>query len=530
MVHAFCDDALADHDAVALADLIRRRELSPREVEDAAVARLEQVAPKLNAVACAAYDRPRRGDAADAPLFGVPTLVKDNTDVAGLPTNHGTDAYVARPAAADGRFARQFLATGMTVLGKSRMPEYGLNASTEFRAAAPTLNPWNTGYSVGASSGGAAALVAAGAVPIAHANDGGGSIRIPAAAAGLVGLKPSRGRHVDGEEARMLPIKIISEGVVTRSVRDTAAFLAALERSWRNPRLAPLGLVEGPARRRLRVGLLLESVEGVEVDAPTRAAVERTAALLQAQGHAVEPIGVPADARFGDDFVTYWGLLAAMIASLGKVVADRSFDASRLDGLTTGLWRSFRAGGWARTPAVLRRLRRAADAYAASFDHHELILSPVVARVTPRLGYLSPNVPFDELMDRLRRHVGFTPLQNVTGTPAISLPMALSDAGLPVGVQLSAAYGDERTLLEVAFALEEQAPWPRIQDQLHGLPGVVILDPPVRMPRVRVCTGPLERLPGEAGKFSPEHVGQLSFYMTAIDAQVKHEQDGPRSA
>jgi amidase len=465
-VHAFGDDALADYDAVAVADLIRRRELSPREAESAAIARLEKVAPELNAVAHAAYDAPRRatGDERDALFFGVPTLVKDNTDVAGMPTNHGTDAYTAAPAARDGRFATQFLSTGMTVLGKSRMPEFGLNASTEFRLSVPTLNPWNPGYSVGASSGGAAALVAAGALPIAHANDGGGSIRIPAAAAGLVGLKPSRHRHIDGEEARMLPLNIISEGLLTRSVRDTAVFLAALERHWRNPRLPPVGRVEGPARRRLRVGLVLESVTASEVDAPTRAAVERTARLLEDQGHSVFPVRPPVNPRFDDDFVTYWELLATMAGGLGRLAYDRSFDTSLLDGLTSGLWRRYRRGGWTRTPGMFWRLRQAARTYAASFDHHELLLSPVVAHVTPPLGHLSPNVPFDELMRRLRDHVAFTPLQNVTGTPAISLPMGISDNGLPIGVQLAAAYGDERTLLEVAFALEEQAPWPRIQD------------------------------------------------------------------
>ncbi|MFF3670467.1 amidase [Microtetraspora malaysiensis] len=463
-LHAFSDDALGDHDAVALAGLIRRRELSAAEVEAAAVARLARVAAPLNAIAYPAYDRPRRSDDVDAPFHGVPTLVKDNTDLAGMPTNHGTAAYVAKPAKSDGRYAQQFLRTGMTVLGKSRMPEFGLNATTEFRDGDPTLNPWNTAYSVGASSGGAAALVAAGAVPIAHANDGGGSIRIPAAAAGLIGLKPSRRRHIDGEAARMMPINLISEGVVTRSVRDTAAFMAAMELRWRNPGLAPIGAVEGPARRRLRVGLLLESVTGTAVDSETRAAVERCARLLEDQGHVVEPIPVPVDARFADDFETYWGLLAAMTGGLGKVTFDRSFDAGKLDGLTEGLRRSFTRGGWARTPGALRWLRRAAARYARAFDRCELILSPVVANVTPRLGHLSPQVPFGELMSRLRDHVAFTPMQNIAGTPAISLPMATSKQGLPIGVQLAAAYGDERTLLEVAFALEGQTTWPRIQD------------------------------------------------------------------
>lgn len=463
-VHAFADDALAEHDAVGLAGLIRSGELCREEVEEAAIARLEKVAPALAAMAHVAYDAPRRSTDTAAALYGVPTLIKDNTDVVGWPTNHGSEAFVAKPAAKDGRYTEQFLASGVTVLGKSRMPEFGLNASTEFRTGAPTLNPWHTDFSVGASSGGSAALVAAGAVPLAHANDGGGSIRIPAAAAGLVGLKLSRGRHRDGEEARMLPINIISEGVLTRSVRDTAAFVDVMERAWRNPKLAPIGRVEGPARRRLRVGLLLESVTDAVVDPQTRAAVEKTAGLLEEQGHVVEPVSVPVTPSFGDDFVTYWGLIAQMIGGLGRFTLDRSFDSSRLDGLTDGLRHSFLRGGWARMPGALVRLRRAAARYAATFDDHEVLLSPVVANTTPELGHLSPNVPFDTLIDRLRRHVAFTPVQNITGTPAISLPMALTDQGLPIGVMLSTAYGDERTLIELAYALEEQSPWPRIQD------------------------------------------------------------------
>ncbi|EPD91954.1 hypothetical protein HMPREF1486_04913 [Streptomyces sp. HPH0547] len=462
-VHAFTDDALADHDAVALAALIRSGELGVEEVEAAAVARIERVEPSLNAVAFAAYDSPRRSRTKKAPLYGVPTFVKDNTDIAGMPTNHGTDAFRAGPARRDGRYAGQFLSTGTTVLGKSRMPEFGLNASTEFRVAAPTRNPWNTERSTGASSGGAAALVAAGALPLAHANDGGGSIRIPAAAAGLIGLKPSRGRHLDGELARTMPLNIISEGVLTRTVRDTAACIAALEDHWRNPRLAPIGLVRGPASRRLRVGLVLESVTGAVVDEQTRAAVEHTAHLLEAQGHVVEPIPVPAAPGLAADFVTYWGMLAGLAGGLGRFAFDRSFDATRLDGLTLGLRKQFTQGGWARLPGVLRRLRRAARIYAAAFDRHELILSPVLAHVTPPLGHLDPAVPFDELMDRLQRYVAFTPLHNITGTPGISLPMGMAREGVPIGVHLSAAYGDERTLLEVAFALEEQTTWPTLR-------------------------------------------------------------------
>jgi amidase len=459
-VHAFGDDALGEHDAVALAQLVASGAVSAEELADAATARAQRVEPQLRAVAYAAYDRPRTTPG--GALHGVPTFVKDNTDVRGMPTNHGTDAFVARPRPADGAYTRQYLSTGLTVLGKSRLPEFGFSASTEFMTQDATRNPWHTGFSAGASSGGAAALVASGVVPIAHANDGGGSIRIPAACTGLVGLKPSRGRHVDGEQVRHLPVNMVSEGVLTRTVRDTAAFTAAAEDFWRSPVLPPIGLVEGPARRRLRVGLVLESVNGAVVDVETRAAVERTATLLEKAGHRVEPIALPVDAQFAVDFVQYWGLLAGLVAMTGRLTFGRAFDTRRLDGLTVGL-RGHHRRNLRRTPGAIRRLRAVAPAYARMFARHELVLSPVLAHVPPPIGYLSPTVPFEQLIDRLERYVAFTPLNNIAGTPAISLPMAMAEQGTPIGVQLSAAYGDERTLIETAFLLEQEQPFPRIQ-------------------------------------------------------------------
>ncbi|RMI31651.1 amidase [Nocardia stercoris] len=462
-VHAFRDDALGDHDAVALARLIRTGELSPQELATAAIARARTVDPELNAVELPAYDTPRYAHSPAGGLYGVPTFIKDNTDVAGLPTTHGSEAFRARPAAKDGQYTAQYLGTGMTFIGKTRMPEFGLSASTEFMTGLPTRNPWNTEYSIGASSGGSAALVAAGVVPIAHANDGGGSIRIPAACGGLVGLKPSHGRHIDGEQVRQLPIKMISEGVVTRTVRDTAAFVAAMEDRWRNPKLAPIGLVQGPAQRQLRVGLMMESVNDATVDAPTRDAVERTAALLEQAGHIVEPVAPPVTPQFAEDFVQYWGLLADLAVSTGKLILDKSYDAGKSDGLALGL-RAHHRRNLSRTPGALLRLNRAAAAYARLFTRHEVVLSPVLSHTTPKLGHLAPTQPYDQLMDRLLRYCGYTPLHNITKTPAISLPMGRTPEGLPVGVMLSGAYGDERTLLEVSFLLEEAQPFARIQD------------------------------------------------------------------
>jgi amidase len=381
-----------------------------------------------------------------------------------MPSNHGSEAFVAGPAKRDDPYTRQYLSTGMTVLGKSRLPEFGFSASTEFMTQPPTANPWQTDYSSGASSGGAAALVASGVVPIAHANDGGGSIRIPAACTGLVGLKATRHRLIDGEQTKHLPINMAVEGVLTRTVRDTSAFFAAQETYYRNPALPPIGLVEGPANRRLRIGLILETVNGAPIDAQTVAAVEKTAALLEKAGHVVEPIPIPVGQQFADDFLQYWGLLAFLASATGKLTFDRSFQARRCDGLTRGL-RAFHTRNAWRTPLALRRLRHGvSEAYAQMFSTHELVLSPTLAHVTPKLGHLSPTLPFDVLIERLKRYVAFPPLNNIAGTPAISLPMAMASEGVPIGVQLHAAHGDERTLIETAFLLEDEQGFPRIQD------------------------------------------------------------------
>ncbi len=262
-VHAFSDDALADHDATALAALIADKQVSAAEVCEAAVARAERVQGELNGVHHAAFDQARAAaDGVPSGVFsGVPTFIKDNVDVEGLPTNHGTAAFQAKPAKHDSPFVTQVRSLGVNILGKSRLPEFGFSASTEYADTDPVRNPWDPAYSTGASSGGSASLVAAGVVPLAHANDGGGSIRIPAAVCGLVGLKPTRGRFVADPFEKQMPVKIICQGVVTRSVRDTARFFAGMEQHWRNPKLPPVrsrrgaGLDQNACRPRHRLAV-----------------------------------------------------------------------------------------------------------------------------------------------------------------------------------------------------------------------------------------------------------------------------------
>jgi amidase len=224
--------------------------------------------------------------------------------------------------------------------------------------------------------------------------------------------------------------------------------------------------VQGPARRRRRIGLLLDPVTGGRSDPQTRAAVEETAKLLAGLGHRVEEIPMPVPPSFVEDFGLYWSMLAFMFESAGHRVIDPGFEPDLLDGLTRGLSNQFRRNFY-RAPGFIYRLRRSRRDYAKVFKALDVVLSPVLTHTTPPLGHISPQVPFEQLFERLINYVGFTPWANASGGPAISLPVGLTENRLPVSVQLFADHGQEKTLLELAFELEAAQPWPGIQDDAH---------------------------------------------------------------
>jgi amidase len=463
-VHAFADDALADLDTVGLVEHLALGKVSIPEVVDAAIARTEQVAEPLNALAAECYDVARRqaADPSGGYFAGVPTFVKDNSDLAGLPTRQGSDAFAARPAKRDGDFARMFLATGVIPLGKTQLSEYGFSAVAEHPRIGPVRNPWSTGHTAGASSSGSAALVAAGAVTLAHANDGGGSIRIPAAVNGLVGLKPTRGRLAQDALLRKMPVRVVADGVVTRSVRDTAAFLREAEKVYRDLSLAPVGDVTRPGRARRRIGVLTDGI-GVTASPEVTALTRRTAELMESLGHHVEWIDQPVPMSFRDDFILYWGLLASSVVATGRLEHGRSWDKDKLDGLTLGLAHHCRRH-LAHLPGAIRRLRRSADLMADLATSYDVVLTPTLATETPEVGWLDPMQPYDVVMERLVQWVAYTPVQNAAGVPSVSLPLATTASGLPQGMMLSAGHGREALLLELAFELEEASPWPLLRD------------------------------------------------------------------
>lgn len=461
-VHAFSDDALGDLDAVGLVEHLGAGKVSSEEVVDAAIARVEKVDGPLNAMAHRAWERARSEARSPRPGFfgGVPTLVKDNVDVAGMPTRSGTDAWEPRPAKRDGDFAAMYLATGLVPLGKTQLSEYGFSASAEHPRLGAVRTPWDTDHTAGASSSGSGALVAAGAVPLAHANDGGGSIRIPAAVNGLVGLKPTRGRLAQDRLLREMPVRIVSDGVLTRSVRDTAAFYREAERIHRALELPPIGDLTRPIRRRLRIAL---NTSGVSrgADPETTALTEQTATLLEDLGHTVTESEAPVGPGFADDFLLYWALLAQAMLTSGRALHGRTWARGNHDNLTVGLARHARRN-LHRLPGAITRLKRAAAQAELYHEKYDVALTPTLASATPRVGHLDPTQPYDVILDRLLDWVAFTPWQNVTGAPAISLPLATTAAGLPQGMMFSAAPGQEALLIELAYELEQARPFARI--------------------------------------------------------------------
>ncbi|WP_445169654.1 amidase [Mycolicibacterium sp. Dal123E01] len=463
-VNAFGDDALGDLDAVALVEALRAGTVSRAELVEAAIARTEKVNPQLNGLVHEAFDVARKqansASSHGAYFDGVPTFVKDNVAVAGMPTLRGTDAWQPRAEAADGDFAKEYLATGLIPIGKTQMSEFGFSAAAEHPRLGPVRNPWNTEYTAGASSSGSGAFVAAGVVPIAHANDGGGSIRIPASCNGLVGLKPSRGRVPLDADLRQMPVGIVANGVLTRSVRDTAAFYRELEKSWRSPKLPPIGNVESPGGR-LRIAVLTRSVIR-DCSPEVKELTLKTATQLETLGHRVEYLDeVPIPKSFVNDFVLYWAFLAMAQVRMGPRTFGPSFDRNRLDNLTLGL-EKHAVRNLHRVPLAIARLATLRRHTARMYRAHDAVLMPTLAGETLRVGHLDPTADYDQIMGRLMEWVAFTPLQNATGEPAISLPLAQSASGMPVGMMLGAPLGHERRLLELAYELEAASPWPTI--------------------------------------------------------------------
>src|SRR5918996_5509159 len=461
-------------DATAQADLVRAGEVSPRELVEAAIERIEALNGDLNAVIHPLFEQALETEPADGPFCGVPILFKDLAcHSAGHPFHEGMtflrDLGWVEPE--DTWLARRFREAGFILMGKTNTPELGILPTTEPRAYGATRNPWNTERSPGGSSGGSAAAVAAGMVPLAHANDGGGSIRIPASSCGLVGLKPSRGRVSQAPQFGDVMTGLTAELAVTRSVRDAATLLEwVADPPPGEPYVAPARRRPYPEEvgadpGRLRIGLMTRAPGGqLEVHPDCVTAVEEVGRLLESLGHSVEE-SYPAaldDQQSVPAFLVRWTSGAAAVLDFWSVRTGKPIGPDDVEPLTWALAEQGRGhsgpdylGAVGYAQIVTRAL---ADWWAGGFD---LLLTPTLALPPAEIGSIGNGRDEDPMLPIVRAtpYAIFTAGFNTSGQPAISLPLHWSEEGLPIGVQLVAAYGREDLLIRVASQLEEARPW-----------------------------------------------------------------------
>jgi amidase len=469
-----------DYDATGLADLVRRGEVTANEVLEAAWAAHAADGGRLGAVVERYDDVVAEPASPDAPFCGVPFLMKDaGAAQAGRRQEYGSRLLRGRVSPASSHLARSFDEAGLLTIGRSAAPEFSLALCTDSLLHGPTRNPWDPERSAGGSSGGAAAAVAAGIVPLAHATDAAGSIRIPASACGCVGLKPSRGRVSHGPEAGEPLMGMDTQFAIGRSVRDMAALLDAVSRPFPGDP-APLPpparpFAEGALRppSRLRIGWTRDAWGGFPTHPEVAAATERCARLLEALGHDVERVDLPLDYdAFVDAALTGWALgFDDAVAALAHE-AGRTLDEDLLEPVTRTLLehaRQLQAADVARAERTANRLRRS---LAAPFADVEVVLTPTLLQLPEPLGTYALDAQhpsFEAYFRHCDRSGAFLPPYNLAGNPALSLPLAWSSSGLPIGLHLVARHGDELTLLQLATLLEAALPWRDRRPSLHVL-------------------------------------------------------------
>jgi len=464
-------DEYGDYDGLGLAELVARREVSPSDLVEAAIERIEKLDPTLNAVVHRAFDSARReatGDLPYGPFRGVPFLIKDlGCPVGGMPRTSGSRYLKDEVPGEDGILTRRYRNAGVVILGKTNTPEFGITGTTESAYLGPCRNPWNPDHISGGSSGGSAAATAAGMVPLAHASDGLGSIRIPAACCGLVGLKTTRDRNPSGMDDADRVLGFGVDHVVSRTVRDSAAML-----DWTGqpepgcPYAVPakerpyLEEIERDAGR-LRIGFSVATPSGRPIDPEIASALHDTAKQLEELGHDVFEATMDIDWR---ELYAAQGVVSSAnaAANLARMI-ERVGRQPKEDELEALTWAGIRNGRKQDGESVMRAwgtMRLLTRKIVATHDDFDVFLTPVLGTVPPKVGHIDP-VGLDprEVGKRQARAFPFTPPCNFTGQPAISLPLAWSDAGLPIGMQFAARYADEATLFRLAAQLEQARPW-----------------------------------------------------------------------
>jgi amidase len=468
--------------AVELAAMVRSGELGAVELVQASLDRIEALEPLINAFTHVAHDSAVEAARAIAPgdprpFAGVPIAVKDNRAVAGMPLTMCSDLFGDYVARGDAFLVRRLRDAGFVIVGKTTLPENGILPTTESRRFGPTANPWALDRTPGGSSGGSAAAVAAGMVPIAHGNDGGGSIRIPAACCGLVGLKPARGRISLGPDAGHG--FLVCDGVLTRTVADTAAALDVLagyepgDASWATPPAAPyteLMTEDTIPARPLRVALVFNPpLDGAELDPVNEAAARQAAGLLESLGHHVEEYEAPWSGRgLLSDFTRAFGPATAMATFTGGRVAGREPTEADVEPLTWEIWEHARAQDTITLLAAEGKLQRIARGLVSELGRFDIVLTPGLGRRPVLTGEIHGRGP--DPWGHYRRSGAFTPytaIVNVMGLPAVMLPLYHGDDGLPTGVQLIGPPEREDLLLALSAQLERALPWAERIPALH---------------------------------------------------------------
>ncbi len=446
--------ALGRLDAHDQAALVRRGEVSAVDLVEAAVLRIEALDPDIAAVSWKAYGLARAKAAAplpEHPLAGVPYLLKDSLDYPGLPSRGGSASRDEQPRSAAFPYVERLDEAGLIPVAKSAMPEFGLLPVTEPKIGPVTKNPWNLARSPGGSSGGAGAAVAAGLVPLAHGSDGAGSIRIPSSACGLPGLKPGRGTTVRVRARHVVEDLLVGDALMARSVRDVAAGFALAR-----PERAPP--VTGPDPRRLRIACATRTLAGAEPHPSLRTALEQTVELCRALGHEVVEAwpGIDGAAAERAERVLWSHIGADCVDAVRAAGRDPT---SCLEPWTCALGEIAARLTNDDLEAAFGQLSALPRQLADFYERFDVLLTPTLSAPPPRLGEMAPDQPADLLMERMFGWCGYTPLQNLSGTPAMTLPLAWDAEGLPLGVMFAADRGQEDLLLGLALELEAARPW-----------------------------------------------------------------------
>jgi amidase len=462
-----------NYDGLGLAELVRKKQVTARELLDEAIARTARVDLDINAVVVRHYDYAERqieNGLPDGPFTGVPFLLKDLDNLKGTRTTSGASIYKGDVADHTSTLAQRFLKAGVTIFGKSSTPEFGLVPTTESRLFGPTRNPWNPAHSSGGSSGGAGAVVAARILPVTHASDGGGSIRIPASASGVFGLKPSRARNPLGPDRGEGWAGLSCAHVLSISVRDSAAMLDATcgpEPSspyMAPPRERPFLEEVGRDPGRLRIAFTDKSPYGEAIDPEIAAATREIATMLAGIGHDVRE---SAPVLAADPAVVMTTIVSASVAfnvrlaerRFGRAMTDSDFEILTLASAHNG--QKTMAADYVEAQLGAFRISRG---LATFFETCDVFLCPTLCAPPLKLGEINTmSADLSHLAPILRRYMPATSMFNMSGQPAMSVPLAWNSAGLPLGMMFSARFGDEATLFRLATQLEQTRPW---RDQL----------------------------------------------------------------